>query len=389
MTKKASSDPAERLLRYEEYQQALAAFSRVASESLAPERLMQHATARISAVAHIEHVKILRYRPDTADLLIVAGVGWKPGVVGHTVMSSDTASPGGRSVQTGMPSVIEDIAHDPEYRYSQVLREHGIVSLVNVPVMIDGRTWGLLEIDSNHSRIFDQSDVIFLSTFANILGVALKSHENEQRAVAAAEQQVQADARWQMLTREMRHRVKNNFQTIVSFLALQRRRADTEDARERLTSVVDRVFAIALAHDQLSLRGEESEVEFADYLRALCANINPSEERISIQVEANDAMLPLDRAVPAGLIVNELVTNALKHAFDGGEGMIRVAFAVEEHRGTASLIVEDNGKGIGARREGGLGLDLVSALAQQLSGKVEQEAPEKGTRIRVTFPLAL
>jgi two-component sensor histidine kinase len=389
MTNNASSDLAERLLRHEEYQQALAAFSRVASEALAPERLLQHATARISAVACIQHVKILHYRPERGDLLIVAGVGWKPGVVGHTTMPGDSASAVGRSVQTGMPVLVEDIASNSEYHYASVLRDHGIVSLVNVPVMVDGRSWGVLEIDSNKPRTFDQSDVMFLTIFANIIGVALKACESEQKAVAGAERLVQAEARWQMLMREMRHRVKNNLQTIVSFLALQRRRTTTEDDRDRFASVMDRVQAIALAHDQLAVRDDESAVEFADYLRALCANINPREERVSIQVEASKATLPLDRAVPAGLIVNELVTNAFKHAFNGKEGTIRVVFTVDADRGTACVVVEDDGKGSGARREGGFGLDIVSALAQQLSGTVERESPEKGTRIRVTFPLAL
>lgn len=373
----------------EDYQKALVAFSRIASESLPPERLLQHATARVSAVEHIKHVKVLRYQPDSGDLLIVAGVGWKPGVVGHTLLSSDSASPVGRSMQTAMPVIVEDIASNPEYRCPDVLREHGIVSLVNVPVMVDGKSWGVLEIDSDQPRTFDQSDIAFVSTFANILGVALKSHETEQRALAAAEEHLHERTRSQILMREMRHRVKNNFQTIISFLALQRRRADNQDSRDGFAAVMNRVHAIALVHDQLSEGGEKSEVDFADYVRALCTNINRSEGRISVEVEASDATLPLDRAVPAGLIVNELVANAIKHAFDGEEGMIRVVFEVELDRGTAYVMVEDNGKGMGPRREGGLGLDLVSALAEQLHGRVDQEKLEKGTRIRVSFPLAV
>ncbi|MBW3709912.1 hypothetical protein DTB58_40155, partial [Streptomyces griseus] len=95
-------------------------------------------------MTHIKHVKVLCYRPDHGDLLIVAGVGWKPGVVGHTTFALDNASVAGRSMQTAAPVIVEDLPNDPEFRSHPSLREHGIVSLVNVPVRIDGRTWGVL-----------------------------------------------------------------------------------------------------------------------------------------------------------------------------------------------------------------------------------------------------
>ena len=146
---------------------------------------------------------------------------------------------------------------------------------------------------------------------------------------------------------------------------------------------MDQVQAIALAHDQLSLREGTSNVEFGAYLRSLCANIAPHETRVMVEVEANSAAMPLDRAVPAGLIVNELVTNAFKYAFDENQdGLIRVAFTTSAQTGEARITVEDNGKGMGAPRKGGLGLALIQALAQQLAGRVDREQPERGTRTR-------
>ena len=130
---------AQRLL---DYQRILGAFARTGSEGLSLQRLMQYATALVSGATKIRHVKVLRYRPDRGDLLIEAGVGWKPGVVGEVALSIDMASLPGRALQTGMPVVIEDMANDPEFIAAEVLREHGIVSLVNVPIMFDGRTWG-------------------------------------------------------------------------------------------------------------------------------------------------------------------------------------------------------------------------------------------------------
>ena len=385
------TDTSPELQRMHEYQRALAAFSRVASEVLPPERLMQHITAQVSRVTHIQRVKLMRYRPDHADLLTEAGVGWKEGVVGTATFSIDSASPPGRSIQTAAPVIIEDLPNDPEFRASPVLRDHGIVSVLNVPVMIDSRTWGVLEVDSAEPRSFDQADVTFLTTAANILGIALLRHETERKAADAVAQCAREKSFSDVVLCEYQHRVKNNFQTIIAFLSLQRRHAPTPDGRDRFASVMDRVHAIALAQDQLSFEAGTGSVEFGDYLCALSANIDPHRETISIEVVAEgQARLPLDRAVAAGLIVNELVTNSVKYAFDETSGgTIRVTFTTSPEAGEVHLAVEDNGRGMGPPREGGLGLKLIDAFVNQLDGRTEQEPVEKGTRTSVHFPLPL
>lgn len=386
----STKDPLEdRLARLLEYQRALLAFGKTASDAAAPERLLQHACAQISRVTHVGHTKVLRYRQDRGDLLIVAGVGWGPGVVGELALPADAASAPGRSIQTAAPVVIEDLNNQNEFRVSALLREHGIMSLLNVPVLIDGRSWGVLEIDAEEPRMFDEGDVAFLTTYASIIGTALARHEADQRALRVAQERLETEALWRTLVRELQHRVKNNFQTIISLVSLQRRQADTAASRSSFESVMDRVRAIALAHDQLSLTEGASQVDFADYLRSLCANINPQNGHVAVLVEASATAVPLDRAVPAGLIVNELVTNAFKYAFDEGQdGLIRVTFAVDAQVGEALITVEDDGKGMGAPREGGLGLTLIDSLARQLTGRVERDPVEKGTRTRLSFPLA-
>jgi two-component sensor histidine kinase len=333
---------------------------------------------------------VMCYRPDKGDLLLMAGVGWKPGVVGNTTFALDNASPPGRSMQTAAPVIIEDLPNDTEFRMSPVLREHGIVSVVNVPVRIDGRTWGVLEVDTDEPRTFDESDVTFLSTMANILGVALLRYESESKAAEAAADHARDKSFGAVVLREFQHRVKNNLQTIIAFLAMQRRHASTPEDRDRFVSVMERVHAIALAQDQLSFELGVSNVEFGDYLRALCANIDPQREKISIEIETDrGALLPLDRAVAAGLIVNELVTNSLKYAFDDDGGTVRVTFTMRPDQGEAYLAVEDNGRGMGSPRKGGLGLQLIDAFTNQLDGQLEREPVEKGTRTCVRFPLPL
>ena len=386
-----SEAPLPELQRLREYQRVLAAFSRIAGEILPPERLMHYVTAQVSRVTHIQRVKVMRYRPDHADLLTEAGVGWKEGVVGTATFSIDSASPPGRSIQTAAPVIIEDLPNDLEFRASPVLRDHGIVSLLNVPVMIDSRTWGVLEVDSAEPRTFDQADVTFLTTAANILGVTLLRHETERKAADAVARCVREKSFSDVVLREFQHRVKNNFQTIIAFLSLQRRHAPAQEGRDRFASVMDRVHAIALAQDQLSFEAGTGNVEFGAYLRSLCANIDPRRESMTIEVQVEaQAALPLDRAVAAGLIVNELVTNSIKYAFDDEEGgTIRVIFATTPETSEGHLAVEDNGRGMGPPRKGGLGLKLIDAFVNQIDGRVEQPPVEKGTRTCVQFPLPL
>ncbi len=384
-TREPSPDSsAQRLL---DYQRILGAFARTGSEGLSPQRLMQYATALASGATKIRHVKVLRYRPDRGDLLIEAGVGWKPGVVGEVALSIDMASPPGRALQTGMPVVIEDMQNDPEFIAADVLREHGIVSLVNVPIMFDGRTWGVFEVDADQPRHFDEADIGFLTAFANILGMALQHKENEEAKDRLAAQHSIASERAQVLLEELQHRVKNNFQVILSFLSLQRRNASTKDVKDRFASVIDRVLTIALAHDQLSLSEGGSTVEFGDYLQSLCKNIDPRRENVVLELSTGGLTLPLHVAVPAGLIVNELVTNAYKHAFDKDGGVVRVSFEVHPEVREAVITVEDNGKGIVPPRNGGMGLRLVETFALQLSGHVERDSAAPGTRTQIWFPL--
>jgi two-component sensor histidine kinase len=371
------------------YQRALASFTRIVDEADSEQRLLQNAAAQVARITNIRHVKVLRYRPDRGDLLIEAGVGWKPGVVGHVSFGADRHSSPGRSLQTGAPVTCEDIRNDPEFRYADVLREHGIISVLNVPVFVDGKHWGVLEVDTIEKIVFEEFDINSLSVFANIIGLSLAQRSARAELVKAASDITAGRTQTEILLRELQHRMKNNLQVIVSFLALQRRQSSSEEARERIASVMDRVLAIGLAHDQLSFKDSASTVDMQDYLNALCANIDPRRPEVTIEVDVDAAGIPLDRAVPVGLIVNELVTNSLKYAFDEDGGVISVVFRVDQTIGEAELSVSDNGRGMGPAREGGFGLRLVESLVGQLGGRRATPEVPKGMATVLSFPYSI
>lgn len=188
---------------------------------------------------------------------------------------------------------------------------------------------------------------------------------------------------------EFDHRVKNNFAVVVSLLDMQRRRANEPATAEALAAALSRVESIARAHRHL-YRGDSGpvSVDMASYIKELCDALAEAlmlRGAIRLECHSDPVQLPRDRAVSIGLIVNELVTNAAKHAFSGrSEGRIQVSFRCEP--GGWRLAVADNGVGmpeepVPDRTDGGLGQKLIDAFARQARGTVATESGSDGTRV--------
>ncbi len=374
------------LTRLRGYQDTLAAFSRLASESRDTPYLLHLACVHAARGSHVEHTKVLRYRPEKGDLLMVAGIGWKEGLIGTCTFGIHMASPPGRALQTRMPIAVDDLPNS-EFITSPVLRTHSIKALLNTPIVAGNTVWGILEIDSARPRSFDADDATFVTTIANILGSAIPRN---RRAEEAEDRARQAEAKlsnlWTLIG-EMQHRVKNNFMVITSALSIERQRSASEEAKAALDTVSGRVVAIAMAHDQLGLRDAEGRVDLAAYLQALASNIRHQHEWLRIETDLEALEVPIDRATPLGLIANELMTNAIKHAFPDRSGTIRLTLWADRHLGEAWMTVEDDGTGMGPPRPGGRGTQLISALARQIGGDVTCGDAEVGTRVRVRFML--
>jgi PAS domain S-box-containing protein len=205
----------------------------------------------------------------------------------------------------------------------------------------------------------------------------------------------------ELLFHELNHRVKNNFQVVASLLRMQAGRVGDSVAREHLNNAMRRVMTMAEVHGSLYKRGHIDTVDFAEYMRDLCEKISNSvllNSRVKCHVRAEKAVLKVDRAIPLGLVVNELVMNAIKHAFPAaGEGEIHVTF--EPHGEKFLLAVTDDG--IGLPLEGadvnaqalaklssgnGLGMRLVEAFTQQAGGELKFERGTKGARFEIWLP---
>ena len=194
------------------------------------------------------------------------------------------------------------------------------------------------------------------------------------------------------LLKEVHHRVKNNLQVIASLLRLQAGYLSDPQARAMFEESQNRVHSISLVHEMLYRAGDLARVDFGDYLRTLTSHMadgwSSSGRLVQVSVEAAGVHLPVDTAIPCGLIVNELITNAFKHAFPGGRsGSIRVR-AVHQPRGRLAVVVQDDGIGmpedLNLTRAGSLGLDLVNTLIRQLRATVEIRR-SGGTTFEIQF----
>jgi two-component sensor histidine kinase len=195
-----------------------------------------------------------------------------------------------------------------------------------------------------------------------------------------------------VLLREVHHRVKNNLQVISSLLSLQQQAAEDPVTKELLRETRGRVQSMARIHEKLYQTRNVAEVDFGEYVRTLTRELLHSYgvRNVRVDVVANDVHLHVDTAIPCGLIINELVTNALKHGFKGGrEGTITVELALHQS-GMLHLRVADDGVGFGDgvdyRDARTMGMVIVRSLVAQLAGAAELST-DSGTEFLIRFPL--
>ena len=172
-------------------------------------------TVRLTAEGlRSEFCKVLEHIPSENRLLVRAGVGWEPGVVGVASVGTDLASPSGFALRTGKPVISNQLENEERFRTPELLRRHGIRRAMNVILQGDGKPFGVLEVDSRSNDGFEEHDIAFLQGAANILGMAIEREQRERSLKTTLERQ-------QFLLREMNHRVKNSLSMVASMLHLQ------------------------------------------------------------------------------------------------------------------------------------------------------------------------
>ncbi|MGZ4959182.1 MAG: sensor histidine kinase [Methylomonas sp.] len=181
----------------------------------------------------------------------------------------------------------------------------------------------------------------------------------------------------EMLLKEVYHREKNNLQVVSSLINLQARSVNNEETADLLKQSADRIKAMALLHEKLYHSKDLAKIDFNDYIRSLVDHLlfgyGAHTDKITLNMNIDKVFLGVDTAIPCGLIINELLSNALKHAFPGDRrGEIGITFTRDQ--GEYVLTIADNGVGLpdelDFKKSSSLGLQLVDTLTNQLMGKM-------------------
>jgi two-component sensor histidine kinase/putative methionine-R-sulfoxide reductase with GAF domain len=379
--------PARDELPYRLRQQTLlGTFGRFAMQTRDHRRILQCATELCAEGLQARFAKVLEYVPQDERLVVRAGVGWRAGTIDIVSLAADIGSPAGYAYRTGQSVISNHLEADTRFRTPQLLVDHGVRRAINVLIERggEGQRFGVLEVDSPDPGQFDEADAAFLAVFAGLLGVAIERQQADARLQEANEHQA-------LLTREMSHRVKNGLSSVLGLLRVQARSAQSEEVKIALRDASLRIATIAEVHDHLWRGAKIGFVDLPDFLGELCKKMGSTTEGHTLHCHADQLLLSADHAVPLGLLINELVTNAIKYAYPGVGGAIAVS--AREVDGRLHVEVSDQGVGLPAEFDidqprASMGFKVISGLMRQLQGNLTiASSANNGTRFLLDLPV--
>jgi two-component sensor histidine kinase len=335
------------------------------------QKFFDEVVATIGEILDVEMVEILELLPGDAEMLLRAGIGWKPGLLGKATISTGRDSQAGYTLASGRPVIVENLEAETRFGKQQFLQEHGVMSGITAPIAgHDGRAYGVLGAYTAKARKFPDYEASFLAAVANV--------------VAGAIQRRQLDERHELMIRELRHRSGNLFSQL---LALFSQTAKTSrSVSDLVTKYEARVLALANAHRLITEGGWRS-TSLMELLNTLLA---PFVDRISF--DGPNVFLEPDPTFGLSMAVHELVTNAGKHGSlsePGGQVDVTWSVARTEQGLTLVLVWKETGGPVPRRsRKPGFGTRLINmVIERQLNGKVEQSFRQEGLDIELTVPL--
>ena len=274
-----------------------------------------------------------------------------------------------RVIAAKKPMTIENLEDERPTREDDPIRQEHLVSLLVVPLVVREKAIGVLSCYTNRPRNFSESDIALFSTLANQTALAI---ENARLVTNAA------------VVREMHHRIKNNLQTVAMLLKMQAISGEQLSARDVLQISVNRIMSISAVHEILSQEGFRfvDVKDVAERIAQLTAqNMIDPDRHIGIHVAGEAIVLPSKPATSLALVINELLQNALEHAFVGQDhGTVTISLSRSPHH--FIIEVSDDGVGLPHERPASTGLEIVETLVRDdLRGKIAFKSGERGTQV--------
>ncbi|HEY3639584.1 MAG TPA: HWE histidine kinase domain-containing protein [Xanthobacteraceae bacterium] len=352
-------------------QEVVARLGAQALTELGLQRFFDDSVRTIAETLEVELVKILELVPGDAELLLRAGTGWLPGLVGTALVSTDRNSQAGFTLASGGPVIVENLASETRFGGQSLLHQHGVVSGLTIPIAgRDGRTYGVLGAHTTRRRNFSENDVSFLAAVAHM--------------IAGAIQRRQLDQRHELMIRELRHRSGNLFAQLLALFSQTAK--SSKNIAELVPKFEARVLALANAHRLITESGWRS-ASLTEILNPLLA---PFLDRITLT--GPEVFLEPDPTFGLSAAVHELATNAIKFgSLSLRSGRIEVTWSVQRTEQGLTLLFdwkERNGPRQKRNRRPGFGSKLIhTVIERQLNGKVLQSFGPKGMDANLTIPL--
>jgi two-component system, sensor histidine kinase PdtaS len=366
-------------------QSLLGEFGRSALQTRDLKQILQRATELCADGLESPFAKVLEYIPEESRLLMRAGFGWDAGAIDNIAHGANRESPAGYAYHIGQGIISNDLQQDRRFEIPELLSDHGVCRVINV--LIGGAKngpFGILEVDSPDPGQFDHADADFLAVFAGLLGIAIERQQADAKLAEAVEYQ-------DLLSREMSHRVKNSLASVVGLLHVQARGTNSVDIRNALEDAGSRVAAIAQVHNQLWRGSRIGFIDLADFMNQLCNQLGNNAGGHVLNCHADPMPVSADHAIPLGLLINELVTNAVKYAYPSGIGVIDVT--AHEIGGCLHVEISDYGIGLPPGFEiekprTNLGFKVITGLVRQLHGHIAIARNEpNGARFLLDLPI--
>lgn len=373
-------------------------------ESLDLDTILQTAVEEVRQFLECDRVLIYRFNSDFSGTVVVESVapGWRP-ALDSTIKDTCFGQNYAQAYKEGRTQVVDDIYRaDLSQCHIDILVLFDVRASLVVPILQGDYLWGLLcAYHCTGPRHWKDFEVDLLKQLATHMAIAIQQSQlyrqlhNELCDRERAEADLRASLKEkESLLKEIHHRVKNNLQIISSVLRLQSDYIQDDKVLALFKDSQQRIRSMALIHEKLYKSRDLTRIAMGDYIEDLTTSLLSAHRSVAysvaLSVNADKVWLNIDTAIPCGLIINELVSNALKHAFKGdhdAESEIQIDLRRQDSN-CYCLSVTDNGIGFPSeldfRNTESLGLELVCVFTEQLGGEIELDDTE-GTRFTVTF----
>jgi two-component sensor histidine kinase len=366
-----------------EQQRVLAEFGELALRTEALEDILNKGCELVGRALDTALAKLMELHPDGRTFKARAGFGWRPGVIGHVIVTADENSPEGLTLKEGAV-ISNDIEKEERFEYHDFMKDHGVRAFVNVLILSSsGRPpFGVLQVDSQTPRDFRQSDIEFLRSYANLLGAAIERLRVVDELRAAVRDK-------DLLIGELNHRVKNTLTTVQSIASQTLRNAP--DLDHASSAIESRLIALSQVHNVLTDQSW-ADVGLHDIVaQAVEPYRSRGENRIHVQ--GPPVQIPPRMPLALAMALQELTTNAVKYgSLSNGTGQIRVHWTLigPDSMDRLRLIWEEaDGPPVHTPARRGFGTRLIErSLAHDLNGEVRIEFAPSGVVCSVDAPLA-